>query len=969
MTAPISDPDFWKNKIRAFFHDPPDKAIKIPSHENRRNEILGALSFKKKSSVGKQISEADRSAASLQRIDLESTPDGKKLSSQFYEVHDEEHILIGEPVLRHPLTGDVKEHTLLSCILPSLNESSEGDYKQQFGSVLSEIVEAEKRAFSKLVRKGGTKADYFRLWQLYEDTLKKELVERFKEVKLGGGLNKNCYGELANEITSLTAYTLSPDHTLFDHADATSAIYGASARGDNPEDARCALLMFKLSPVQDFIASARKERDLWAGSHLVSFLTFQAMRAIIDIYGPDAIVFPHLRRQPLFDKSYERYWDEDMNHADKALKVASIPNKFLAIVSQNDLENESNGLNIAQRLEVAHALMERLHSRDFDFAQWLKDGISIRRTAQAAVDATLLDVFDYAWQELIDGIQSGCLPDRDEMERSLLSHFSITLKSIPEPFSSPELDNDRKESYRKLKELVDQLNLPQKTREKYMQWLNLLSSPPVHWARPFDLYGLMFEMLEQLVGIESRKFEKPKESGYKCTLCGEHAAVCANSYNAMRSFWHEIFTKTKDKYPLLIKKNERLCPLCIVKRMYPYWLKEHGYGGVGFESVSEVALKRGEWLEKVERSEKYDELVHLVQKIENQKGTLIRDGKLTDPELLYIESWTRKYLEDVFEIKIEDEKLKPIKKKLEEIYDEKKYGEPEKYYAILMMDGDNMGRTLGGDEMRPVSGYLHPELRAHLPHKRHMIENTNRLLTPAAHAAISRALMHFSVEKAGEIVNEHRGTLIYAGGDDVLALLPVDTAMSAAHELEKTFAIGWDGWKVMPAKTMSAGLLIVHYKHPLYDALDKTRDLERKAKQSGRNALAMGQLKRSGTYRQVIFGWDAIERMEHILKLFRNAQQNEEQRTGAALSTRMVYHALQQINSLPDEEGAMNAYVRYLLLTHYTPASNDEKEIEVDVLSREFMALARTFRDDGLRDQLHSMFLLMKMLTDREAER
>ena len=49
-------------------------------------------------------------------------------------------------------------------------------------------------------------------------------------------------------------------------------------------------------------------------------------------------------------------------------------------------------------------------------------------------------------------------------------------------------------------------------------------------------------------------------------------------------------------------------------------------------------------------------------------------------------------------------------------------------------------------------------------------------------------LGNFASSIAPSIVADHGGTLIYSGGDDVLALLPMATAVRCARELEKTFA-------------------------------------------------------------------------------------------------------------------------------------------------------------------------------------
>ena len=59
---------------------------------------------------------------------------------------------------------------------------------------------------------------------------------------------------------------------------------------------------------------------------------------------------------------------------------------------------------------------------------------------------------------------------------------------------------------------------------------------------------------------------------------------------------------------------------------------------------------------------------------------------------------------------------------------------------------------------------------------------------PAMHAAISEALTNFAVHVAPRIVEKHWGTLIYCGGDDLLALLPAGTALACAHELRLAFS-------------------------------------------------------------------------------------------------------------------------------------------------------------------------------------
>ncbi|MGI6709155.1 MAG: type III-B CRISPR-associated protein Cas10/Cmr2 [Dethiobacteria bacterium] len=45
------------------------------------------------------------------------------------------------------------------------------------------------------------------------------------------------------------------------------------------------ILNFSIGPVQGFIARARKTRDFWAGSFLLSYLAGQAMAVILENEG------------------------------------------------------------------------------------------------------------------------------------------------------------------------------------------------------------------------------------------------------------------------------------------------------------------------------------------------------------------------------------------------------------------------------------------------------------------------------------------------------------------------------------------------------------------------------------------------------------------------------------------------------------------------------------------------------------
>lgn len=75
------------------------------------------------------------------------------------------------------------------------------------------------------------------------------------------------------------------------------------------------------------------------------------------------------------------------------------------------------------------------------------------------------------------------------------------------------------------------------------------------------------------------------------------------------------------------------------------------------------------------------------------------------------------------------------------------------------------------------------------------------------HAAFSQSLLRFSGE-ADAIVQRHGGRLIYTGGDDVLAVLPVERALAAARDLRDAFGL-------LAGGDLSVGLAYAHVMTPL----------------------------------------------------------------------------------------------------------------------------------------------------------
>ena len=156
-------------------------------------------------------------------------------------------------------------------------------------------------------------------------------------------------------------------------------------------------------------------------------------------------------------------------------------------------------------------------------------------------------------------------------------------------------------------------------------------------------------------------------------------------------------------------------------------------------------------------------------------------------------------------------------------------GVPVPYAAILKADGDRMGKFLS------------------------CADSADRART------ISRVLHGFASRVPG-IVREHRGHAIYAGGDDVLALVPLAQALDCSRKLADAFR---DSLHEIATEmdvrddkrpTLSVGLGIGHLMEPLGALRARAERAEHAAKEGGdpnttRNALAIALGIRSGAER------------------------------------------------------------------------------------------------------------------------
>jgi CRISPR-associated protein Cmr2 len=164
------------------------------------------------------------------------------------------------------------------------------------------------------------------------------------------------------------------------------------------------------------------------------------------------------------------------------------------------------------------------------------------------------------------------------------------------------------------------------------------------------------------------------------------------------------------------------------------------------------------------------------------------------------------------------------------------------YFAVLMLDGDRMGELLRGTDPDPARPFPRG---------------------PERSAEVSRRLTRYALHRVEEIVEaRHHGELIYAGGDDVLALLPTRSVLPCAADLRRAY-----GDELLGARA-SAGVAVVHHKEDLHFALAEARRAERAAKDFGRDALALRVCRRSGEHSGAALGWDQVAALDQLTRRY-----------------------------------------------------------------------------------------------------
>ncbi len=875
----------WKLKLIALLHDPPDKALQIGGHEDRARELLkSALGAAPDQGMWQQAKHADQIASASDRVNFPE----KQPMVNFRR----------KPILCHPLAGRRLD-------LGNL-QTTEGS-KTQEAAVKALCVSGDD-----------DRKRFLRLWRGLTEALEAQ------EKQLGLPPAQ----QLGKLWRLLPADTRMPDHPLMQHLSITAAIAAALP---NP-----ALLVFSLGPVQGFIATARRTQDLWMGSYILSYLAWQGIKVIASSFGPDALVYPSLRGQPLTDLwlyDEEKVWAEKPEEAE--LRIATFPNKFVALLPADQAEQGAR--------EVEQAVREA----------WRRLAGKVQNELAKHMGVGSDPVWTKLWQQ--------------QIPRLLELYWCIY------PWSGM----DGKE--------------PTGNPEQVLAQYSTLCRPPDDWSfkRIYAIYaksaaegggqydpnvGTTYSLLYDLAdrGFNARKglrsFEPTQERSAKCTLCGQRQALCTETKDA-RQFWTDLATalQQKKRYEVKPEGAERLCAVCAVKRfvqreVFDGELRPKG----GFPSTSTVAaaafcerlLKRLAEPNTDELWDAFQAFVHALQQARDRVGKSIPETRMDvhllteltkqlseprrstakafldyDGDWLMEETYRAEKLKQDYALDFDEGTLAGLRAALGRLLH--LVGEhPARYFAALTMDGDFAGRWLSGTHpgLTTFGQVLHPDVQQDLAQLTGWTDllNIQRLMTPAVHAAISEGLANFALKLVRWVVEErYPGRLVYAGGDDVLALLPMEYALQVARELRALFSgqakvmpngnlemqfgntdasgyLWFQGEPILtmgPTATASIGIAIAHHLSPLDATLNAMREAEKAAKNLyGRNALCVHLLKRSGEQVRVGAQWFYTSNVSDTVALFEEVRQRfiEAMRGQPGLSLKFPYTVFDEARTLAE---------------------------------------------------------------------
>lgn len=640
------------------------------------------------------------------------------------------------------------------------------------------------------------------------------------------------------------ADTRCPDHSLRDHVRVASSL--ATLGGRDPW-----LFRFSIGPVGAWLAQTRSTRDLWTASFLLSELSFAAMEVVITRYGPDAVVYPDLA----FNARMDRHLDgcEQLRAvlpegvSGHRTRAALIPNSWLAIVPECSGTDRVEELGEACRraalrrwTDIAGAVRDgflRAYGASFaDQAEALKS----RWTAQCEHEVELRAWYAaIPWRPAMPAAAAPP-PDRRALPAMTLSAPAQEYLDRRERFAPlvPEGDLNR----------YARVAWTWQTTIRTAGW-GQRCGRGMDYAPTVHLLGQVLKSRK----LSPQGPEQPGGGTTMCTVCGQRDALGGSTSGHIdqrrrdaQKLWTAVSEAMRDDNPGM----ERLCGACATRRFFvppwtldrapfdPRWPLSSSHGvwadtddvkndRLRLPMPSTAAVAAAPWLSRVYGSADPE--------LGRNKRSVVDAGaaghwpptffarslpavdRVADPKDPFTElepQWLHagpraaalKVLQAEAQLSASAERT--LDQAVKSIRDQAKklgLGEPSTRFAVIALDGDKLGDLLLAKPERIGVAWrsvLHPAAVAQIESKagaggewamawRKLLDNT-RTAGPSLHAFISRAVTTFANLLVPWVVErEHHGRLVYAGGDDVLALAPAEDALSIAARLQQLWSAAW----------------------------------------------------------------------------------------------------------------------------------------------------------------------------------
>jgi hypothetical protein len=676
------------------------------------------------------------------------------------------------------------------------------------------------------------------------------------------------------------------------------------------------MLLFQLGPVHEFIQQARSTRDLSSGSYLLSWLAANAMKAITDELGPDSIIFPSLRGNGIFDAL----------HKDEMYSTLWSQGEGDAMTTWERMIGEKNAI---EKKRAARWLLTPTLPNRFLAIVPESCAAELAEKATAAVSAELRNIGDAVWKWIeSEAAAAGC---SDSDVANWRKRWDFQIERFPKTSWAVQPWLERQECLARFAELpVNGKNGDDKS------------------STPIDNLNAFLELAEKDLPVENRdpRYYDGGDKGGKSNL------------NNPGVLWSAHYALVDAK--LAARRNTRDFRAwndpCLGKT-------EKGVPKDSLSGVEEIIGTEEFWdhLRK-EHKEIFKAAGHMYGAMNLIKRLWCRAGQVT-------------YLRD--RLGLSDGEFGEALgfDSLEGVAKRNRFGGP--YVAVLAMDGDQMGKWVSGENAPKFLDQLSTKAKEYLDPI--LVDKKKaglkRLLTPSYHLQFSEALANFATWIAEVVVREHQGQLIYAGGDDVLAMLPSDRSIECAEALRALFrgeapenqsryklAVTKQGFVIESAKyplivpggrtDVSAGIVIGHKNAPLQMLVREARAAETRAKiDYDRGALAISVYKRSGEILHWGCKWDteaevALKLMRMVTELSPKKEENNENGwigVPGKISGRFPY-ALAELLAPYCLEGELSEEMRDVLMREFahvlerqgTGLSRDEK-VELTVLAEKYL--------------------------------